>query len=113
MPIIGSITLSAIIRGAFESCYLGYKLRPDLYRQGFMREALVEVIDYAFREVHLHRLEANVMPRNQPSAALLRSLGFREEGVSRAYLSIQGRWEDHVHHVLLATDTRPKNRPAY
>jgi ribosomal-protein-alanine N-acetyltransferase len=109
-PVLGSITLSSIIRGAFQNCFLGYKLRPDLYRCGIMREALVAVVEYVFDEIGLHRIEANVIPRNEASLGLLRSLGFVDEGVSRAYLHIQGRWEDHHHMVLLASHARPKNR---
>lgn len=108
--ILGSLTLSQIVRGPFQSCYLGYKLRPDLYRRGLMSEAVVRVVRFAFDELALHRIEANVMPRNVASHALLTGLGFRDEGIARAYLSIQGRWEDHRHMVLLSTDPPPKKR---
>jgi [ribosomal protein S5]-alanine N-acetyltransferase len=98
---IGSITISSVIRGPLQSCYLGYKLDARVLRRGYMREALEGVLTFAFKELNLHRVEANVMPSNKPSLALLRSLGFQEEGLARRYLFIQGHWEDHLHMVLL------------
>lgn len=100
--VIGSITLSSIVRGFFQSCFLGYKIDARYARRGYMREALEGVIDYAFGPLGLHRLEANVMPHNLASLSLLQSLGFAEEGVGREYLQIQGKWEDHVHMALIA-----------
>jgi len=102
--IIGSVTLSAVVRGFFQSCYLGYKMDARYVRNGYMREALEAVVQHAFGRMGLHRLEANVMPRNEPSLALLRSLGFQEEGYGREYLKIQGVWEDHIHMVLVDRD---------
>lgn len=100
-PPIGSITLSSIIRGPMQSCYLGYKMDAGYVRRGYMREALEQVIRFAYDELGLHRIEANVMPDNEASLSLVRSLGFQEEGLARRYLHIQGRWEDHLHMVLL------------
>lgn len=99
--IVGSVSVSSIIRGFFQNCFLGYKVDARYARQGYTREALGAVLDYLFNDLGLHRVEANVMPANGPSQALLRSLGFREEGRSPAYLQIQGVWEDHLHFVML------------
>ncbi|MFW5814425.1 MAG: GNAT family N-acetyltransferase [Spirochaetota bacterium] len=107
LPLIGSITLSSIVRGFFQSCYLGYKMDERYVRQGYMREALAAVLDYAFSTEGLHRVEANVMPANRASRGLLEAIGFREEGVARDYLRIQGRWEDHVHMVMLRNEWGP------
>lgn len=101
LPLIGSVTLSSIVRGFFQSCYLGYKMDERYVRQGYMREALAAVLEYTFSTEELHRVEANVMPANVASRRLLEALGFRDEGVARDYLRIQGRWEDHVHLVML------------
>jgi ribosomal-protein-alanine N-acetyltransferase len=99
--IVGSISLSTIVRGAFQSCFLGYKIGEKYARKGLMKEALVAVLDYAFTVARLHRVEANVIPTNEASLGLVRSLGFRSEGISRSYLKIAGRWRDHVHMVML------------
>ena len=99
--IIGSFAFSNIVRGPFLSCNLGYKLGRDACGKGYMTEALRAGIDVVFRDYGLHRIEANIMPRNLPSLRLAERLGFRREGLSRQYLKIHGIWEDHVHMVLL------------
>lgn len=66
-----------------------------------MREALQAVIDYAFKQMKLHRIEANIMPANTRSIQLVKSLGFEEEGLAKKYLKINGHWQDHIHYVLL------------
>jgi [ribosomal protein S5]-alanine N-acetyltransferase len=104
MPIVGSITLSSIIRGSFANCVLGYKVGAPYARRGYTREALCAVIDHVFASMKLHRIEANVMPSNLPSLELLRGLGFREEGLARRYLRIQGVWEDHLRMVMLCDE---------
>jgi ribosomal-protein-alanine N-acetyltransferase len=98
---IGSVSLSNIVYGAFLSCHLGYKLDADFTGRGLMREALNEVIRFAFTDLGLHRIEANIMPANQSSRNLVRSLGFRSEGKSPEYLRINGSWEEHEHFVVL------------
>ncbi|HEX9369699.1 MAG TPA: GNAT family N-acetyltransferase [Roseiflexaceae bacterium] len=102
--VIGVVTLNNIIRGAFQSCHLGYQIAERAANQGLMTEALRRVVAYAFDELRLHRVEANVMPRNQRSRRVVRKLGFAEEGLSRKYLKINGVWEDHIHYVLLNDD---------
>ncbi len=99
--VIGAIGLNNIVWGAFCSAFLGYKLDRDFINRGYMSEAIGMVVQYAFQELHLHRIEANVMPRNKASLRALEKNQFISEGVSRAYLRINGRWEDHVHMVRL------------
>lgn len=64
-----------------------------------MTKAVNEVVDYAFNVLKLHRIEANVMPRNIASKRVLEKCGFIEEGYSKKYLYINGVWEDHIHMV--------------
>ncbi len=99
--IIGVITLANIVYGAFLSCHLGYKLHKDFLNQGYMTEAVGLVKDFAFNELKLHRIEANVMPSNMASLRVLEKSGFQKEGISKNYLKINGKWEDHIHMVLL------------
>ena len=61
-----------------------------------MSEAAQLVCDFAFRQLRLHRVEASCLPHNEPSKALLQKLGFEEEGFAKAYLKINGKWEDHL-----------------
>jgi len=97
--IIGTIGLSNIVRGAFQSCFLGYKLDEGEINKGYMTEALGKVIEVAFSDFGLHRIEANVMPKNARSIRILEKLGFEKEGMSPKYLRIAGKWEDHYHYV--------------
>ncbi len=104
--ILGAVELSQIARGSFRSAYLGYYIGAPYARQGYMREALELVLRYAFTRLELHRVEANVQPRNGPSLALVKRLGFVREGYSRRYLKIAGRWRDHERWALLIEDWR-------
>jgi len=100
--IIGSASLTNMVYGVFQSCFLGYKLDEREINQGKMTEALGKLIDIAFTEYGLHRIEANIMPRNIRSVRVAEKLGFMNEGLSRKYLKIMGTWEDHIHYVLLS-----------
>lgn len=100
----GVVNVSEIVRGLFQSAYLGfYALAPHAGR-GAMRAGLALVIEEAFRTQGLHRVEANIQPRNRRSIALVRSLGFRREGFSPRYLRIAGRWRDHERWALTVED---------
>lgn len=95
-PILGWLNLTNVIYGVFEACNLGYKLDRRMQGQGYMTEAATAGIEFAFDVLKLHRIMAAYMPHNQPSAALLRRLGFTTEGIGREYLYIGGAWRDHV-----------------
>lgn len=99
--IIGTVCFSNIVWGAFLSCNLGYKLDKDEINKGYMTEAVKKGIDIMFNEFRLHRIEANIMPRNKSSLRLVEKLGFHNEGMAYKYLKINGKWEDHIHMVLL------------
>ena len=99
--IIGTIALSNIVRGAFQSCFLGYQLDEAHANQGYMTEAVQEMVRFGFDILLLHRVEGNVIPRNGASRRVLEKCGFTAEGISRKYLKINGVWEDHIHYVLL------------
>lgn len=104
--LVGVINIESIVRGYFHSATLGYYGFVPFAGQGFMREGLVDVLRHAFRRLKLHRLEANIQPRNERSIALVRSLGFRLEGYSPRYLKISGRWRDHERWAILADEWR-------
>ncbi len=98
--ITGVFTISQIVRGAFQSAYLGYYAHERHAGQGLMGEALDQVLDHAFRSLGLHRIEANIQPGNAPSIALARGAGFRLEGFSPRYLLIGGQWRDHERYAI-------------
>ena len=102
--IAGVININSIVRGFFQSGYLGYYVGEPFARRGYMTEGMSLVIRYAFDEMKLHRLEANIQPENVASIALVRTLGFRLEGFSPRYLRINGEWRDHERWALLADE---------
>jgi len=102
--LLGTINLTGIIRGSFQSGYLGYYIGAPFARQGYMTEALDLMLRLAFRELRLHRVEANVQPNNRASLRLVKRAGFHQEGFSPRYLKIAGRWRDHERWALLVED---------
>jgi ribosomal-protein-alanine N-acetyltransferase len=91
----GMITIDSIIRGRFQSATLSYAAFAPAAGQGYMSEGLGLAIRYAFTELRLHRLEANIQPANQASLRLIGRQGFRKEGYSPGMLFIDGAWRDH------------------
>jgi ribosomal-protein-alanine N-acetyltransferase len=104
--IVGVFNLSEIVRGLFQSAYLGYYAFSPHAGAGYMAEGLELTLGVAFRALKLHRIEANIQPANLRSLALAREAGFVREGFSRRYVRIAGRWRDHVRMALLAEDWR-------
>lgn len=98
---IGSVAFNNIVRGCFQSCHLGYRMDKYEINKGYMTEALKTLIEFAFNELKLHRIEANIIPGNHPSLRVVKKLGFHEEGLAKKYLKINGVWQDHIHMVLL------------
>jgi len=101
MRIAGYVEITNIVRGPFQSGYLGYYVFKDFERRGFMTWALRSVIRHAWKELRLHRLEANIQPENTASIALVRTVGFQREGYSPRYLKVAGRWRDHERWAIL------------
>ncbi len=105
--LLGAVTVSNVQRGIAHSASLGYWIGAPHARQGYMREALTLLIPALFDDMELHRVTAAAVTRNQASRALLEGLGFRHEGTARAFLQIDGRWQDHALYALLSGDPRP------
>ena len=110
--IAGVFTISQIVRGAFQSAYLGYYANARHAGQGMMREAMEQVLDHAFGPLALHRLEANIQPGNVPSIALARGAGFRLEGFSPRYLLIGGQWRDHERYAITVDERAAQKSPS-
>lgn len=107
--LLGGLTLSNVRRGVTQAAVLGYWLGLPFVRQGFMTEAVAAIAAFSFEELHLHRLEAATMPNNAASVRVLERNGFRREGLARRLLKINGTWEDHVLHALLAEEFSHKS----
>jgi [ribosomal protein S5]-alanine N-acetyltransferase len=102
----GVIIVDSIIRGRFQSASLSYAAFAPAAGQGYMSEGLGLVLRYAFGELRLHRLEANIQPGNRASLALVRRQGFRKEGYSPDMLFIDGAWRDHERWAVTREMTR-------
>ena len=95
LQIVGVANLSQIFYKSFQNAYLGYYADVDLAGQGLMAKGIRLVLNHAFEELGLHRVEANIQPDNTASINLVKRLGFTQEGFSRRYLKINGHWRDH------------------
>lgn len=102
----GAVWITEIVRGVFRSGYLSYYGFAPTAGRGLMGAGLAAVIRTAFRDLGLHRLEANIRPENRDSIRLVRRLGFRREGYSPRYLRLDGRWRDHERWAILAEEFR-------
>jgi len=99
--IIGRLSFSAVIRGALNSCLVGYHLDEKEVGKGIMREALKAGCLYMFQMQHLHRIQADIMPSNERSLASAESCGFKRQGMNEKYMCINGEWKDHYTYALL------------
>lgn len=106
--VVGAINLSQIFRKTFQNAYLGYYIGEKFAGRGFMSEAIRLILRYAFKDLKLHRIEANIQPHNSASIAVVRKNGFSKEGFSPKYLKIGGRWRDHERWAIIKENWREK-----
>jgi ribosomal-protein-alanine N-acetyltransferase len=100
--LVGSVSLFHVLRGPLEKCMIGYSLDQQCNGRGHTTEAVKLAVEYAFRELKLHRVEAGVNPANIGSMRVLEKAGFQREGIERKGVKINGRWEDHQIFAILA-----------
>ncbi len=100
--IVGTFNISGVVRGYFQSGFLGYEVFSPYQGKGYMRIGIRLLINEAFSSLNLHRLEANIQPGNKASIKLVSGAGFVKEGFSKNYLNIGGLgWKDHERWTLL------------
>lgn len=109
--LVGGVNLSNIQRGVAMSCSIGYWIGKAHARQGLMSDAVESMLPFVFNTIALHRLEAACLPANVASEALLRKLGFRQEGYAHAYLRIDGAWRDHLLFAMQESDFKNRGAP--
>ena len=106
--LVGVVNLNTIILGGLRQAFVGYYAFLPHAGNGYMTEGLGLVVDLAFGEIGLHRLEANIQPGNEPSKALAARAGFRCEGFSPRYLQVGGVWRDHERWAITAEERSPR-----
>lgn len=94
--LIGKIQLSNIVYGIFKNAFIGYSIDKDEQGKGYMKDAVNTLVNYAFREMELHRIEASTLTDNFKSQNVLTACGFMKLGINKNYLNINGQWRDHV-----------------
>jgi len=92
---IGRIRINNIIQGVFKSAFIGYSIDEKYQGKGFMKEAVGLVLEYAYEELGLHRIEATTLLDNERSKGVLEACGFTELGICKDYLLINGKWRDY------------------
>lgn len=92
----GQLTIGNVTHGALRSAWIGYWVSREVIGGGVATGALALGLDHCFNGVMLHRVEATVRPENAASRAVLDKVGFREEGVLKRYLDVDGAWRDHL-----------------
>jgi len=98
--LVGELTLSSIQRGPFQSAFIGYWVDREEAGKGYVPEAVVASLRFAFSDLHLHRVEISIIPRNLASRRVVEKLDIRLEGVAVRMLSIDGVWEDHARYAI-------------
>jgi ribosomal-protein-alanine N-acetyltransferase len=104
----GEININNVTRGALQSATIGYWIDRRRAGHGYIAEAVVVATRFAFEQLHLHRLEVCIVPRNTNSRRVMDKLAFRCEGVAERYLEIAGTWEDHVRYAITAEEWRER-----
>lgn len=108
--IVGTFNISGIVRGFFQSGYLGYEVFSPYHRKGYMTLGLSLLLNEAFLGLNLHRLEANIQPENIASLKLVSRAGFVKEGFSKNYLNIGGfGWKDHERWAIVNSEWKCEN----
>ncbi|MGB3737248.1 MAG: GNAT family protein [Ilumatobacter sp.] len=102
--VAGEVNLNNVIRGAMQSCTVGYWVDQDHAGHGYTVEGVALVMQFAFEQLGLHRVEICIVPRNHRSRRIMEKLGIREEGVAQRFLEINGTWEDHVRYGMTSEE---------
>jgi [ribosomal protein S5]-alanine N-acetyltransferase len=102
--LVGQLTVSSITWGSLRSANIGYWVDETVAGRGITPTAVALAVDHCFRAAGLHRIEVCIRPENAASLRVVHKLGFRPEGLRRAYLHIDGDWRDHEAFALTAEE---------
>ena len=104
--LIGKVKISNIVSGIFKNGIIGYSIDKDQQGNGYMKEAVKMALEYAFKELRLHRIEASALVENTRSRNVLIACGFKELGLNEEYLFIDGKWRDHVTYYITSNQIK-------
>lgn len=106
--LMGFVLIGLVLRFNVQSARLSYAVFNNYWKHGYGREAVAATIQFAFSKMKLHRIEAEILPHNRASIALVKGLGFQFEGIRRGAVFFQRKWHDHSIFALLAEDVGMK-----
>ncbi len=106
--LIGYISLYSIKRLPYSSGFVGYSIDQNFLGRGIATEAVQLILQFAFKTLNLHRIEAYVSPQNIASVKVLEKSGFTQEGLLKELLFINGAWVDHYMYAMLQSEFRNK-----
>ena len=106
--IAGEVNLNNVIRGAMQSCTVGYWIDQRHAGHAYTVEGVVLVMQFAFEQLDLHRVEICIVPRNQRSRRVVEKIGMRDEGLAERFLEINGAWEDHIRYGMTVEEWRAR-----
>lgn len=102
--LIGEVNLNNVTRGALQTATVGYWIDRRHAGNSYTSEGVVVLAKYSFEQLHLHRIEICIVPRNTNSRRVMEKLDIREEGTALRFLEINGVWEDHVRYGMTVED---------
>ena len=102
--LVGDVSLFHIFRGPLQKCLIGYSMDKQYHGRGYATEAVSLAVEFAFRELKLHRIEAGTMLSNIGSMKVLEKAGFHKEGIEQKGVKINGNWEDHQIFAVISAD---------
>lgn len=105
---VGTIALMDVARAVFQNAYLGYRIFNRHWNQGYGKEMVKAILQFAFNDLKLHRVEAGIDPTNRRSIFLARSIGMRKEGMKKRALFLNNKWNDIVIYTLTCEDLKIK-----
>jgi len=108
--LMGFVLLALVIRFNVQSARISYTVFNNYWKHGYGREIVKAALEFAFRKLKLHRVEAEILPGNRASIALAKSIGFQAEGVRRGAVYFDRKWHDHLVYSILSEDLGIKNR---
>ncbi len=93
----------------YRNAEVWFKIHKDFWRKGFTTEALIKLLEFGFKELKLHRIEAGCAVENIASSKVLEKAGMTREGMKRKNLPIREEWKDNYFYGILEEDFNKKD----